>query len=64
MHKLRLGKFVDPTVRDPANNKNKSEVCGGGTIKKYVWSRRIRRMEERRDTGQRTNSVDDREEDS
>jgi hypothetical protein len=43
MHKLRLGKFVsyvytiymlvDPTVRDPANNKNKSEVWRGDNKK-------------------------------
>lgn len=50
--------------RDPAKTTKTKARCGGGTIKKYVWSRRIRRMEERRDTGQRTNSVDDREEDS
>jgi len=31
---------------------------------KFVWSRRIRRMEERRDVGQLTNLVGDREEDS
>ena len=32
--------------------------------RKIVWSHRIRRMEERRDIGQLTNLVGDREEDS
>lgn len=34
------------------------------TLENFVWSCRIRRMEERRDIGQLTNLVGDTEEDS